>query len=290
MVKKKKKSRGRQRLQVVTLCISTSMVLILIGLVVAGILVARNISKNIKERLPITMLIEDDINETEGLKLCEFLQDKPYARYPKYTSKEQVLKEETERMGTDPSEFAGQNPYQPQIDFQLAAEYADNDSLKWIKEELTKLPKVTEITYPEDLVDNINRLVRIISLILLALAALLLIVSIVLINNTVKLGIYSRRFNIHTMKLVGASWGFIRNPFIRQGVAIGLVASFIAGIVLTGLWGFFFQMKTNSIVSWQVIIITGLTVLLFGLIITTVCSWLSVNKFLRMKAGELYKI
>ena len=290
MGNKKKKSRGRQRLQVVTLCISTSMVLILIGLVVAGILVARNISTNIKERLPITMYIDDDINETEGQELCEFLKNKPYARNPKFTSKEQVLKEETERMGTDPSEFAGMNPYQPQIDFQLSATYAVNDSLKWIKEELTKLPRVTEITYPEDLVDSINRLVRIISLILLALAALLLIVSIVLINNTVKLGIYARRFNIHTMKLVGASWGFIRNPFIRQGIFIGLIAALIAGVVLTGLWGFFFHMKTDALVTWQVIIITGLTVLLFGLIITTVCSWISVNKFLKMKAGELYKI
>ncbi len=290
MGNKKKKSRGHQRLQVVTLCISTSMVLILIGLVVAGLLIANNISKNIKERLPITVYIDDDTNETEAVKLCEYLKDKPYARHPKYTSKEQVLKEETVRMGTDPSDFAGMNPYQPQIDFQLAAEYAVSDSLQWIKEELVKLPNVTEITYPEDLVDDINRLVRIVSLILLALAALLLIVSIVLINNTVKLGIYSRRFNIHTMKLVGASWGFIRKPFIKQSVVIGLLASILAGLVLLGLWGFFFQMETTSNVTWKVIVITGLTVLLFGLIITTVCSWLSVNRFLKMKAGELYRI
>jgi cell division transport system permease protein len=266
------------------------MVLILLGLVVAGILIAKNMSVNIKERLPVTMYMDEDLVETEGEQLCEFLKDKPYVLNPKFTSKEQVLEEETKRMGTNPAEFVGGNPYQPQIDFQLTADFAENDSLKWISDELAKLPKVTEITYPKDLIESINRFVRIISLVLLVLAALLLFVSLVLINNTVKLGIYSRRFNIHTMKLVGASWGFIRKPFIKQAIGIGLVASIIANLVLLALWAYFFQVKVNNIITWPVVIITALSVLLFGVIITTVCSGISVNRFLKMKAGELYKI
>ena len=195
-------------------------------------------------------------------------------------------------LGTDPSEFAGTNPFGSQIEFQLNAEYATNDSLKWISDELTKIPKVTEIRYPEDLVESVNKTLARMSLVLLVLAGLLLIVSFVLINNTVKLGIYSRRFNIHTMKLVGASWGFIRKPFLRQAVVLGLIAGIIACTVLAaGIYMLYqYQPDVMEVITKEVLIITGATVLLFGIIITTICSWMSVNRFLKMKAGELYNI
>ena len=127
---------------------------------------------------------------------------------------------------------------------------------------------------------------------LLVLAALLLVVSFVLINNTVKLGIYARRFNIHTMKLVGASWGFIRKPFLKQAITLGLIAGILAIIVLgAGVYLLYqYQPDVMEVITWQVMVITAITVLLFGIIITTFCSWLSVNDFLKMKAGELYKI
>ena len=151
---------------------------------------------------------------------------------------------------------------------------------------------MTEIKYPKDLVEDINRTLRKISIVLLVLAGLLLVVSVVLINNTVKLGIYSRRFNIHTMKLVGASWGFIRAPFIRQGIVLGLIAGIIAIAVLAGgMYSLYqYQPDVMEVITWQVLVITAAAVLLFGVIITTICSWQSVNKFLNMKAGELYNI
>ena len=292
MGKNKNKTRNRQGLQVFTLCISTSMVLILLGMVVFTVFTARNLSSYVKEKLTATILLNREITDSEAQQLCDNLSAKSYINALEYISKEQVLEEETKKMGVDPTEFAETNPFSSSIEFQLNADYANNDSLKWISEELKKLPNVSEITYPQDLIDKVNKTLSKLSLVMLVLAALLLIVSFVLINNTVKLGIYARRFNIHTMKLVGASWGFIRKPFIRQAIGLGLIAGILALAVLTaGVYLLYqYQPEITEIISWKVLAITGIAVLLFGIIITTMCSWFSVNKFLRMKAGELYKI
>ncbi len=292
MGKSKNRARNRQGLQVFTLCISTSMVLILLGMVVFTVFTARNLSSYVKEKLTVTMLLAEDITDPEAKQLCESLATKPYIYSLNYVSKDQVLEEQKKALGTDPSEFAGTNPFLSSVEFQLNADYANSDSLKWISEELTKLPSVTEITYPEDLVDSINKTLRKISLVLLVLAALLLVVSVVLINNTVKLGIYSRRFNIHTMKLVGASWGFIRKPFLRQAVVLGLIAGLLALAVLgAGMYSLYkYQRDVMEVITWEVLAVTAVTVILAGIIITTICSWLSVNRFLKMKAGELYNI
>ena len=293
MANNKKKSRGRQGgLQVATLCISTSMVLILLGMVVLTVFTARNLSSYVKEKLTVTMLLGEDITDSEAQQLCGKLSARPYISNLEYISKEQVLEEQKESMGTDPSEFAGVNPFVSEIDFQLAAEYANNDSLQWISKELKQLPKVTEITYPQDLIDSVNKTLRKISLVLLILAGLLLFVSFALINNTVRLGIYSRRFGIHTMKLVGASWNFIRKPFIRRAVMLGLLAGIIAIIVLgIGVYMLFnYEPDVREVITPEVLVVTAVAVLVFGVVITTLCSWFSVNRFLRMKAGELYKI
>ncbi len=293
MANNKKKSRGRQGgLQVATLCISTSMVLILLGMVVLTVFTARNLSSYVKEKLTVTMLLGEDITDSEAQQLCGKLSARPYISNLEYISKEQVLEEQKESMGTDPSEFAGVNPFVSEIDFQLAAEYANNDSLQWISKELKQLPKVTEITYPQDLIDSVNKTLRKISLVLLILAGLLLFVSFALINNTVRLGIYSRRFGIHTMKLVGASWNFIRKPFIRRAIMLGLLAGIIAIIVLgIGVYMLFnYEPDVREVITPEVLVVTAVAVLVFGVVITTLCSWFSVNRFLRMKAGELYKI
>ncbi len=293
MANNKKKSRGRQGgLQVATLCISTSMVLILLGMVVLTVFTARNLSSYVKEKLTVTMLLGEDITDSEAQQLCGKLSARPYISNLEYISKEQVLEEQKESMGTDPSEFAGVNPFVSEIDFQLAAEYANNDSLQWISKELKQLPKVTEITYPQDLIDSVNKTLRKISLVLLILAGLLLFVSFALINNTVRLGIYSRRFGIHTMKLVGASWNFIRKPFIRRAVMLGLLAGIIAIIVLgIGVYMLMnYEPDVREVITPEVLVVTAVAVLVFGVVITTLCSWFSVNRFLRMKAGELYKI
>lgn len=279
-------------MQMVTLCISTSMVLVLLGLVVFSVLTSYNLSSWVKENLTVTVMLADDASVNDAKRLCRDLYHRPYAKNIDYVSKEQALKEQTQAMGSDPSEFLGANPFVATLELQLKSAYANRDSLRWIAHELRQNPKVTDVAYQEDLMDNVNRNLSRINIVLLVLALLLTFVSFSLINNTVRLSVYSRRFLIHTMKLVGASWGFIRRPFMRQGLLVGIIAALLAIGVLGGcVYGLYtYEPNILNIITWRELAITAAAVMLFGIIITAICSWISVNKFLKMTAGELYKI
>lgn len=292
MSKKRRKSGRRIGLQAITLCISTAMVLILLGMVVTSVLTAQNLSSYVKENLTVTMVLSEEVTDPQARQMTVALQKLPYVHRVTYVSKEQVLKEQTAAMGTDPSEFIGENPFVGSMELQLKADYANKDSLKWITKNLKADSKVTDITYPQDLMDSVNDNLQRINLVLLVLAVLLSFVSFSLINNTVRLTMYARRFLINTMKLVGASWGFIRWPFVRSAMWQGLLAAVLADAVLAGgVYALYmYEPDVLVVLTWQVMAITGVSVLLFGLLITLFCSWLSVNKFLRMKAGDLYKI
>ncbi|MBP7768037.1 MAG: permease-like cell division protein FtsX [Prevotella sp.] len=294
MRKKHIKEGGRSgRLQSVTLCISTALVLILLGLVVFSTLVGRNLSALVKENLVVTVMLDQDMTDTEALSMCKGLQQRPYIKSLHYISKKQALAEATKVMGTDPSEFTdGVNPFPSAVELTLKSAYANNDSLTWISKELQKHPKVAEINYQKDLVETVNTNLAKVGLVLLVLAVLLTFVSFTLINNTVRLGIYSRRFSIHTMKLVGASWGFIRRPFIRRSVVVGLLSALLAVAVLAGCTYLLYRYEPDflTVVTWEDMAITAASVFAFGIIITALCSTVSVNKFLKMKAGDLYKI
>lgn len=293
MAKRHTKSRNRQGLQAVTLCISTAMVLVLLGLVIFSVLVARNTSEFVKENLVVTVMFEQDMTTPEGSQLCAHLKTRPYINHLDFISKERALKEQTKVLGTDPTEFTnGENPYLPSADITLKADYANNDSLRWIAAELKKYPKVSDITYQKDLVESVNRNLAKVSIVLLVIASLLTFVSFSLISNTVRLGVYARRFSIHTMKLVGASWGFIRRPFLGQAALIGVIAALMACAVLgSGIYAvYYYAPDMMAVITWQVIAITAATVLLFGILITVFSATISVNKFLKMKAGDLYKI
>ncbi len=292
MGKRRKKSSKRSSLQVVTLCISTALVLILVGLVVLSVLSARNLSKVVKENLTVTLVLSEDITEPEVSQMKKALESKRYVQHVKYISKEQVLAEETKALGYDPTEFAGVNFYTASLELNLKSDYANRDSMKWIGAELKKHQKVKEVDFQQDLMDQVNDNIGKASIVLIVLAVLLSIISFSLINNHVRLGVYASRFNIHTMKLVGASWGFIRRPFIWRAIGIGLAAAVIAILVLGGgVYAWYSKFPDILVVmTWEVLAITAAVILLFGVIITTFCSYVSVNKFLRMKAGDLYKV
>lgn len=294
MKKKHIKSTGRSgRLQKVTLCISTAMVLVLLGLVVFSTLTGRNLSSYVKENLTVTMMLEQDMADNEAQTIIQSLTARPYIKTIHFISKKSALRDAAKQMGTDPSSFTdGVNPFSSSIELTLKSDYANNDSLSWISKELKKYPKVSDITYQKDLVDAVNRNLAKIGMALMVLALLLTFVSFSLINNTVRLGIYARRFSIHTMKLVGASWGFIRRPFVLNAVLIGIVAAVIACIVLgVGMYALYcYEPEILTIVTWREMAVTGAAVMLFGIIITMICANISVNRFLRMKAGDLYKI
>lgn len=292
MAKKRKNTRNRQGLQAVTLCISTAMVLVLLGMVVFSVLTARNLSSYVKENIVVTMMLQDDMTQGEASQFCARLRQRPYICKLDYVSKEQALREGIQTLGADPREFADANPFLSSIEITLKADYANSDSLQYISRELKSYPKVSEVKYQKDLVDSINRNIAKISIVLLTIALLLTIVSFSLINNTVRLSIYSRRFSIHTMKLVGASWGFIRAPFVRRYMALGLLAALIACCALGGgvYVLYVYEPGILQVLTWDVLAVTACVVVLSGLTITAICSTISVNKFLRMKAGDLYKI
>ena len=292
MSRKRKKTRGRHGLQVITLCISTMLVLVLLGMVVFSVLTARNLSAYVKENLTVTVMLGDNTTVNQAHLLCRDLYHRPYSRNIDYISKEQAQKEQCEAMGSDPSEFLGFNPFVATLEIQLKSDYVSRDSMKWIAKELRANPKVIDVAYQEDLMNKVNENLRKVNLILLALAVLLTCVSFSLINNTVRLSVYSRRFLIHTMKLVGASWGFIRWPFMRQTIIVGLIAAVLACGALAGCaYGLYtFEPGIVAILTWKELAITGAAVFVFGIVITALCSYFSVNRFLRMTAGEIYKI
>ena len=292
MKRRKKNAGSRRGVQMVTLCISTSMVLVLLGLVVFSVLTSRNLSNWVKENLTVTVMLNEEVTANEAKLLCRDLYHRPYSRNIDYISREQALKEQTAAMGSDPSEFLGTNPFSATLELRLNSDYANRDSLKWIAEELKKNPKVADIAYQVDLMDKVNSNLTKVNILLLVIAGLLTFISFSLINNTVRLSVYSRRFLIHTMKLVGASWGFIRRPFMRNGLLVGILAAIIAIIVLGGcVYGlYYYEPNMVNIITWVELAITAGAVFLFGILITSISSYISVNKFLKMSAGELYKI
>lgn len=286
----KRKSNSFFDMQFVTPSISTTLVLLLLGLVVFFVLTANNLSVYVRENIAFTAVINDDLKETAIIKLQKDLNAKPYVKQTTYISKERALKEQTEAMGTDPSEFLGYNPFSPSIEIKLNAAYAHPDSIAWIEKELLAGKKLVEVSYPQDLLDSVNRNLGKISLVLLGFALLLTVISFALINNTIRLAIYSKRFLIHTMKLVGASWSFIRRPFLVKNMWIGIMAGLMADAILIGMayWAVQYEPDLLAIITLESLLTVVGAVFLFGIVITTLCALISINRYLRMKASDLY--
>jgi len=291
-MKKKYKPNHLFSMQFFTSCISTTLVLLLLGMVVFFVLTAQNLSVYVRENINISLLLNDDMSKPDAYKFLQQLKHERYVRDVEFISKEEALKEQTEAMGTDPTEFLGHNPFTASMEVKLASDYANTDSLKWIEKRIKQNKNVVEIVYQQDLMDAVNTNVRRASLILLCLAVLLSLISFALINNTIRLSIYSQRFSIYTMKLVGASWGFIRKPYIIRNLWIGIVSGLLAdGILMSSAYLMVtYEPELLQIVTLNVMVIVLSSVFLFGLIITFLCAYFSVNKYLRMKASALYYI
>lgn len=287
-----KKTDSFFNMQFITSSISTMLVLLLLGMVVFFVLSANNLSTYVRENIGFTVLVSDDMKEPEVLKFQKVLNEKVYVKESVYISKEKALQEQTEAMGTDPAEFLGYNPFTASIEIKLNAEYANSDSIVWIEKEIMANKKVMEVSYPQDLLDSVNRNIRKVSMFLLGLAALLTLISFALINNTIRLAIYSKRFLIHTMKLVGASWGFIRRPFLFRNMWIGILSGVMADAVLMGMAYMLvkYEPQLIEIMTPASLLVVMVSVFVFGLVITSLCAYISINKYLRMKASALYYI
>lgn len=286
----KRKSGSNVDMQFVTSSISTTLVLLLLGLVVFFVLAAHNLSVYVKENISFSLLISDDMKEADILKLQKRLNQEDFVKHTEYISKKQALREQTEAMGTDPQEFLGYNPFTASIEIKLHSDYANSDSIAKIEKLLKKNTNIQEVLYQKELIDAVNDNIRNISLLLLGLAGILSLISFALINNTIRLTIYSKRFLIHTMKLVGASWGFIRRPFLQRNFWIGVLAACLADGILwaAAVWLVAYEPELVAVVTPQVMLAVSVSVLAFGIIITWLCAWFSINKYLRMKSSALY--
>lgn len=279
------------RWQTLTSTISTTMVLVLLGILVLFVLTAKQLRDEVREDLAVTVVLKDGVDNQKGLAIKERWEHLPYIKHLDYISREQSLKEQIETMGLDPTEFLGANPFSISMELHLVADYACSDSLQWITKELRREIDVADIVYQKDMVETLNSNLQRITFVLLFVTALLCIISLSLINNTVRLSVYSRRFIIHNMKLVGARWSFIRRPFLLRSLWIGLMASVLAVIAIVGGVDWLRTHETDlaHFLVWHNVGITLIVVVSFGLAITFICTYVSVTHYLRMRESNLYK-
>lgn len=288
MTKKKRKSGGG--FGTVTSCISTTLVLILLGGAVLLVTMARNFSDQVRSEMPVAVLLKDSIPAKERIALQRQLQRKPYVNHVAYVSKEQGAKETCESMQMQPGEFITDNPILAEFELSLKGEYTNKDSIQRIAPQLKANPYVADVVYPIEEIDNLNRAIPVIGTVLLAVAALLAFVTFALISNAIRMNIYARRFIIHTMKMVGARWSFIRRPFMWQAFGIGLTSATIAdGLIGAGIWYVRrMDVYTSSLITVDVVVPTLGSVIVCGLVLTLICAYFSVNKYLRMRSGEIF--
>jgi len=270
--------------------VSISLVLFMLGII--GILVfnAKKLSDYVKENIGFSIFLQDDVREVDANFLRKTLDATSFVRYTEYISKERAAKDLKEQLGEDFISFLGYNPLSASIDVRMKANYANQDSINKIEKFLSQFKQIKEVHYQKSLVNLVNENVSKISLVIIVFSGLLLFIALVLINNTIRLTVYSRRFLINTMKLVGASWGFIRKPFLLRSILHGLYASLIAIVMLSGILYLLNKEFGNliDIVDYQFVAIIFGIVIVIGVLINLISTYFAVNKFLRLKADDLY--
>jgi cell division transport system permease protein len=283
-------SKSRLRSSYATSIISISLVLFLVGMVGLLVLNAKKISDYVKENIGFSIIVKEDVSEVETIRLQKLLDAKEYVKSTKYVTKEEAAREYKEALGEDFVEFLGYNPLPVSIDVKLYAQYANNDSIKKIEADFKNYPIIKEVTYQESLVHAVNENIRKISIIILIFSGLLFFISIVLINNTIRLSIYSKRFLIRTMQLVGASRNFIRKPFLLKSFLHGSYGALISILLITGL--LYISRKEYSEIfileGLQLVLILFAGILLLGILITFISTYFAVNKYLNIKKDNLY--
>lgn len=294
MSKQHKKRRSRGHFGAITTCISTTLVLVLLGIVVLFVSVGNNYSRQLREGFTVEVMLNDSIQPVQQSATLAALRKAPYAREVNYISKEQGMREMNDVMGGDLGTFDGTSPVPAEFEVFLKYDYANADSLARYEKAMLALPGVSEVNYPRDIMQSLDRTIPAIGLGLLIVAGLLALVSFSLINNIIRMSVYARRYSIHTMKLVGASWAFIRHPFIAQALRIGIVAAIIACGLLGGMI-YYLQFEAgagdiyiNQLITPEVWIYTLGVIVVCGICLTAWSAYLSVNHHLSLRGGEVY--
>jgi cell division transport system permease protein len=278
-----------------TIYISTvfgiAMVLLMIGLLGLILVHARGIRRYVKENIVLNIFVDESAHETDVEQLQKQLEANPIVKQAIYVPKELAAKNLQKDLGEDFVKFLGYNPLSGSLDVYLKAEYANNADIEKFKTELLKNPLIKELKYQESLVDKMNQNITSISLVILGFAAIFVFLSVALINNTIRLAIYSQRFLIKSMQLVGATKNFIRKPFILYGIWHGLLGALIAIIILMGTL-YVAQQQIPELIVLQNYTEFGIVFLIvvgLGIFISGFSTFLAVNKYLRLKIYNLYR-
>ena len=282
----------RFRNSYMTAGVSVSLVLCLIVIECVLLLSAGALLTRMRENVTITAVLSQEADSTQCARLERMLEaSKGYSSF-RYVSKEEALQEHIVSLGEDPTAFLGYNPLSASYEIHPSELYSNPDSLAQEAERLESLPYISEVLYPRDLTDLMNRNVHDFSYILLGVALLLLLVSMVLIVNTIRLQIYSKRFIINTMTLVGATSWVTRRPFVLRNMLMGLIAGIVALIVLSGLV-YYVEYEMGLFlfpITWQNISFVCAVVLGSGLLITLFASLIATGRYIRMDNNSLYEI
>ena len=282
----------RFRNSYLTSAVSVALVLCLIGLECVLLLSAGALVTRMRENMTITAVLSQDVDSEQCARLETILKGGPQVRSYNYISKEQALEEHIATLGEDPSAFLGYNPLSACYEIHPTDAYSHPDSLVALVATLEALPYVTEVLYPRDLADLMSSNVHEFSLILLGVALILLLVSMVLIVNTIRLQIYSKRFLINTMTLVGATSWVTRRPFVLKNMLMGFIAGIVALCVLSGLV-YYVEFKLGILLfalTWQNIAFVSAVVMCSGILITLFASLIATGRYIRMDNNSLYEI
>lgn len=290
---------NKQRVKTVSLftasvitTISITLVLFLLGTTFLVGFTGKGFTSYLKENMAISIELSDNIDEKAISKMQKELDANPYVKSTVYISKEEIKKQLIEDLGRDPEEVLGYNPAHAYIDVFVKSEYVNVDSIKKVEKSLKGVKSVNNIVYSEDDISMANSNLSKIGSILLILAIILIIISFTLIRNTIQLHIYSKRFLINTMRLVGATNGFIRRPFMWSAITSSIIAGILANLLITGIIYYFISEYPDliSMVKMDELLIVYLAVFILGIIITVLATVSAINRYLRMASNKLYHI
>jgi len=273
-----------------TSMVSISLVLTMLGTLGLVLINAGRLAEYVREKIGFTVVLQDNMNEVDIIRFQKMLNAADYVKSTRYIDKEAAAEELTQQLGEDFSGFLGYNPLFASIDVKLYAPYTHADSLLIIEKNLSEYPEVKEVYYQKNLVSVINQNVSKISLLLLILSALLAFIFVALINNTIRISIYSQRFSINTMQMVGASNSFIRRPFLQQSLYWGVYGALIASVVVLGTF-YTYKKELTGVISPDDIstaVFVFALVVVLGMLISYLSTMLAVNKYLKLKFDELF--
>ena len=285
------KLRNQVRSSYLTTTISISLVLFLLGLIGLLVLNAKRLSDYVRENIGFSVILKENVKELEIKRIQKDLDATYYVKSTQYITKDKAAEELKKDLGEDFVQFLGYNPLLASINVKLKANYANPDSIRKIEHHFMNYPQVKEVFYQKSLVSLINENVRKISLVILIFSGLLFIISAGLINNTIRISVYSKRFLINTMQLVGATRQFILSPYLFTAVLQGFIGSFISLGLLSGII-YLAQKELNEVISFRdfdILLILYVSVLVLGIVITLISTYLAVNKYLSIKVDKLYQ-